>query len=31
MLERTVVVPKSGAVTENVVLENAPTTATAAK
>jgi plastocyanin len=31
MLERTVVVPKNGAVTENVVLENAPTTATAAK
>lgn len=31
MLERTVVVPKSGAITENVVLENAPTTATAQK
>jgi plastocyanin len=31
MLERTVVVPKSGVITENVVLENAPTTATAAK
>jgi len=31
MLERTVVVPKNGAVTENVVLENAPTAATAAK
>jgi hypothetical protein len=31
MLERTVVVPKSGVVTENVVLENAPTTATATK
>jgi len=31
MLERTVVVPRSGVITENVVLENAPTTATAAK
>jgi plastocyanin len=31
MLERTVVVPKSGAITENIVLENAPTTATAQK
>ncbi len=31
MLERTVVVPKNGAVTENIVLENAPATATAAK